>query len=66
MRTAQNMGRFNLPVERWVEAGIRVDIGTDHPVALATDLVKERQRMRQAFPMWAAEADTATPATDHR
>lgn len=42
----------DVPVGRWLDAGICVDVGTDHPLALRTDLAEEVRRMTLAHPAW--------------
>ncbi len=41
-----------LPVGEWLAAGIAVDVGTDHPLALGTDLRGEARKLGDAFPAW--------------
>jgi adenosine deaminase len=43
-----------LPVEEWLAAGIGVEVGTDHPLALGTDLRTEARKLGEAFPGWHA------------
>jgi adenosine deaminase len=50
----------DIPVERWLDAGIRVEVGTDHPRALNTDLNEERRRMIEAHPAWASASAGST------
>lgn len=45
-------GLFELPVGEWLAAGLRVDVGTDHPLALGTDLRIEARELSSAFPAW--------------
>jgi adenosine deaminase len=66
---ARRTGRrlADMPVERWCAAGIRVEVGTDHPVALGTGLAAERRQLRETFPGWdPARADSPTRTAQAR
>lgn len=52
-----------LPVEDWLTAGIGVDVGTDHPLALGTDLRTEARKLGEAFPAWRAVGPPAGVAS---
>jgi aminodeoxyfutalosine deaminase len=41
-----------LPVGDWLAAGIAVEVGTDHPRALGTDLRAEARKLADAVPRW--------------
>jgi adenosine deaminase len=43
------------PVSEWVQAGIRVLLGSDHPLELGTDIAREHQLMARAHPEVAFE-----------
>jgi aminodeoxyfutalosine deaminase len=41
-----------LPVADWFAAGVALEVGTDHPLALGTDLHREVTHLRAAVPGW--------------
>jgi aminodeoxyfutalosine deaminase len=49
-RTRRPLAR--LPIGEWLSAGIAVDVGTDHPRALETDLRTEALKLGGSFPTW--------------
>jgi adenosine deaminase len=51
-----------LPVGEWLAAGIAVDVGTDHPRALGTDLRAEALKLGGAFPGWPRIALQGVPS----
>lgn len=42
----------SLPLERWRDAGLRIAVGSDHPVALRTDIAREQRKLQAALPGW--------------
>jgi adenosine deaminase len=45
-----------LPLEHWCDAGLRIEVGSDHPLALPTDIAREHRKMRAALPGWSRSA----------
>jgi adenosine deaminase len=57
-RTGESVA--SLPLDRWLDAGIVIDVGSDHPIALGTSISSERSRLARSFPRWAASTSNAS------
>jgi aminodeoxyfutalosine deaminase len=45
-----------LPLECWHQAGLRIEVGTDHPLALGTDIAREHRKLQAVVPQWRPRA----------